>query len=51
MRKNRVEGDFIRENENEYVTNLIQNEKKNLYVKIGMGTLYMVLLIVSLFVI
>ncbi len=46
-----LKGDFLRENDDEYTTNLITNKKKDLYVKVGMGAFYIMLLVVSLLVV
>ena len=44
-------GDYRNEAEDEYVKMLEADSKKNLYIKIGMGTLYISLLIISLFIV
>lgn len=44
-------GDFRNEDEDEYVKMLEADSKKNLFVKIAVGAVYITLLIVSLFVI
>ncbi|MDX1702022.1 MAG: hypothetical protein R3250_15455 [Melioribacteraceae bacterium] len=44
-------GDYRNEAEDEYVKMLEADSKKNLFIKIGMGTIYISLLIISLFII
>ena len=44
-------GDFRNEDEDEYVKMLEADSKKNLFVKIAVGTVYITLLIISLFVV
>lgn len=44
-------GDYRNESEDEYVKMIEADSKKNLFIKIGMGTLYISLLIISLFII
>ncbi len=44
-------GDFKSEDEDEYVKMLEADSKKNLVLKIGVGAVYVMLLIVSLFVV
>jgi len=44
-------GDYRNEAEDEYVKKLEANSKKNLRMKIVMGTFYLLILIISLFVI
>ena len=44
-------GDFKSEDEDEYVKMLEADSKKNLVLKIGVGAVYIILLVVSLFVV
>ena len=44
-------GDYRNEAEDEYVKMLEADSRKNLFIKVGMGTIYISLLIISLFII
>jgi hypothetical protein len=44
-------GDFKCEDEDEYIKMLESDSKKNLLLKIGMGAFYILLLVVSLFIV
>lgn len=46
-----AKGDFRNEDEDLYVKMLEKDTKKNLYIKIGVGTLYISLLLASLFIV
>ncbi len=46
-----MKGDYRNEDDDEYIKMLESDTKKNLFLKIGMGTFYILLLIVSLFVV
>jgi hypothetical protein len=46
-----VAGDFIRENTHAYITAVKKSEKKDRLMKIGLGTMYILLSLVSLAVI
>ena len=50
MKKEIMKGDFKSEDEDLYVKMLENNTKKNFILKVGMGAAYILLLIVSLFV-
>jgi hypothetical protein len=51
MQRTIEQGDFRNEDEDEYVKMLEADSKKNLFVKVAVGTVYVVLLVVSLFVV
>ena len=51
MQRTIEKGDFRNEDEDEYVKMLEADSKKNLFVKIAVGTVYVVLLVISLFVV
>ena len=44
-------GDYKSEEEDDYVKMIEADSKKNLFFKIGIGTVYILLLIISLFII
>lgn len=46
-----AKGDFRNEDEDSYVKMLEKDTKKNLYIKIGVGALYISLLLASLFIV
>jgi len=46
-----AKGDYRSEAEDEYVKMLEADSKKNLFLRIGMGTVYVFLLIISLFIV
>ena len=51
MQRTIEKGDFRNEDEDENVKMLEADSKKNLFVKIAVGTVYVVLLVISLFVV
>jgi hypothetical protein len=51
MQRTIEQGDFRNEDEDEYVKMLEADSKKNLFVKVAVGAVYVVLLVVSLFVV
>ena len=51
LREELAKGDFRNEVEDEYVKMLEADNRKNLFLKVGMGTIYISLLIISLFII
>ena len=51
LKEELLKGDYRNEAEEEYVKMIEADTKKNLLVKISMGTIYVALLIVSLFII
>jgi len=51
MKEEIMKGDFRSEDEDLYVKMLEADSKKSLALKIGMGTFYILLLIVSLFIV
>ena len=51
LREELAKGDFRNEVEDEYVKMLEADNRKNLFLKVGMGTGYISLLIISLFII
>lgn len=51
LKEELLKGDYRNEAEDEYVKMIEADTKKNLFVKISMGTIYIALLIVSLFII
>lgn len=51
MQRSIEAGDFKNEDEDEYVKKLEADSKKNLILKIGVGSVYIILLVVSLFVV
>ncbi len=51
MQRTIEQGDFRNEDEDEYVKMLEADSKKNLFVKVAVGTVYVVLLVISLFVV
>ena len=51
MQRSIEHGDFKNEDEDEYVKMLEADSKKNLVLKISVGAVYIVLLVVSLFVV
>ena len=46
-----LKGDYRNDTEDEYVKMLEADSRKNLLLRIGMGTIYFLILIISLFVI
>ena len=51
LREELSKGDYRNEAEDAYVKMLEADSRKNLFLKIGMGTIYISLLIISLFII
>jgi len=51
LKEELAKGDFRNEAEDEYVKMLEADSKKNLFLKIGMGAIYISLLVISLFII
>jgi hypothetical protein len=51
LKEELYKGDYRNEAEDEYVKMLEADSKKNLILKIGMGAIYISLLVISLFVV
>ena len=51
LRKELSKGDFKSETEDEYVKMLEANSKRDMLLRVGMGTFYLLLLIISLFIV
>jgi len=51
LKEELLKGDFRNENEDDYVKKLKADNKKSTLLKIGMGTTYILLLLISLFII
>lgn len=51
LKEELLKGDFRNENEDDYVKKLEADTKKSTLLKIGMGTTYILLILISLFII
>ena len=51
LKKELEKGDFRNEAEDEYIKMLEAGTKKNAFLRVGMGTLYILLLLVSLYIV
>ena len=51
LKEDLAKGDYRNEAEDEYVKMIEADTKKSLFLKIGMGTIYIFLLIISLFIV
>lgn len=51
LKEELAKGDYRNEAEDEYVKMLEADSKKNLFLKIGMGAIYVSLLVISLFIV
>ena len=51
LKKELYKGDFKSEAEDEYVKKLEASSKRDLLLRVGMGTFYFLLLIISLFIV
>lgn len=51
LKEDILKGDYKSENEDEYVKMLEADSKKDYLLKVGMGAFYIVLLVISLFIV